>query len=753
MFLVVNDEKSARSSTHCLLILLSCNIIDDHGIIRTNICQVEKCLPFQCISGTMPHHLSSVSVIHMTSSKAPIFDQPGLSLGMPTQELQRSPKKPPTIFEQFDTKNREFAKALHDTAYIYALYGLLDGLSLSYSMIKYCFDLKFSNSSVNTSDIMHDWMVSPTGIAITAVESITIIAFSFMANVFKDDDENALKKYIAIAWPYGRDSMKALKNAYKGFRSTLQAVGILGHIDLRYLMIPFGVAFGALSVLNRMFYRWMKDERISMQGEYETLYNEMMEKDDFRKIEKADFDRFKSSLTKGQQSKELRALALLSASFAGLVDGLYLFMGVLTISVLSPQLFVAMTVFSGIFALACIATRAYEEHDYQCKLIAAQTKAALGFSKKELEAAFRNLKETADQLAKQSDMSTAPFKELSESERQVIAQIKRGLEEDLKRFKEELDEKSAAFFEKRKECRSLRTLPTISMILAGIKSGLMAYSGIASVLFAVATVNAIFAVALPPAFLVTCVSLGLACLIAFPVYMVMNQKTSGKADDAAMLDGMCEGMRANFDNNSRELLTVLSELKAGRTRTIELPKIEKALEKAMDLDSTPQFVIQEWFEVARSLFSGLAKGQKAVDYMFNPMLVSDDSGHYKESTPMLWLTVVSVCCYVPVLALRAYARAFNRINPVKVDDEESLSAVSQAPTDSGYVPLNDASASPTPSLPAVQQSRPATAIAYAASAADFGLFNAGRRFSRSQSAAGVLTLVDNHLPLAASAPV
>ena len=52
--------------------------------------------------------------------------------------------------------------------------------------------------------------------------SILLIVFSTLANHFNDEDANLIKRYITILWPYCRDTMKALKNAYKGVRSTFR---------------------------------------------------------------------------------------------------------------------------------------------------------------------------------------------------------------------------------------------------------------------------------------------------------------------------------------------------------------------------------------------------------------------------------------------------------------------------------------------------------------------------------------------------
>ena len=172
---------------------------------------------------------------------------------------------PPLSFsEKFSAESRRLARMLNEINYIYALYGMMDGLSISYSMVKYIFDL-LPSTNRSSSKMMHDWLLTPEGVAIAALESITLIAFSLLANIYSDNDENAFKRYIAIAWPYCRDSMKGLKNAYKGVRSTILAFNSITDRDINYLIAPVGIVLGLLSVLNRYWMRkYVREPRIAM---------------------------------------------------------------------------------------------------------------------------------------------------------------------------------------------------------------------------------------------------------------------------------------------------------------------------------------------------------------------------------------------------------------------------------------------------------------------------------------------------------
>ena len=56
--------------------------------------------------------------------------------------------------------------------------------------------------------------------------------------------KTSYKKFIATAWPYFRDVMKGLKNAYKGWRSTVIAINVIGNVDIKNLIISYWIGLG-----------------------------------------------------------------------------------------------------------------------------------------------------------------------------------------------------------------------------------------------------------------------------------------------------------------------------------------------------------------------------------------------------------------------------------------------------------------------------------------------------------------------------
>ncbi|WP_133131195.1 hypothetical protein [Legionella yabuuchiae] len=697
--------------------------------------------------------------------------------------------------------HEKFAKSLHEQAYIYALYGALDGLSLSYSMIKYGFDVLCANSNSSTSDLMHDWMCTPGGALIAATEAITIIAFSLLANTFKDNDPNAFKRYIAILWPYVRDTMKGLKNGYKGVRSTMIAASLLSGQNVAFMIIPVGVLLGGLSVLNRLWYRRMVNKRKAMMAINDTILSNIkaLERWEAEGCEVLAIDKppnektinelpikknaayifcdsklfyinklfgqcieltltqeqylaLKEKLTPQPTSRPLsevelsaitettthkhatiqstldeqnqflnsnRYKGLASQLYGGVVDGLYLYMGVLGLSVMVPQVFVAMAVICVVFTLACIVTRMYEEHAYQEKLKQSQAKLQFAICGKELE----GLCTDALNLIRNTEPGAVATQEEFKAQEAIITA-----------FKAKHDE----FIERRNALSEQLKLSIASAALAGLRHGLAAYSAIASVLFATATVYAIIGAAFPPVLIISAVLSGLACLIGFTAFsLYKNYHDQGEQDESLAENG------ATLDILVNKIKEVKAESR-DKINQIESSHVKNAIYESMEVNPSPQYQFQEWFEVVRSLFSGLAKGQKSIDFTLNPLQEIDEQGHYQETPVMLGLAAGSAVIFSVVLALRALARG---IGKPKLGEEPSSTANDSATANSVNIgpearPGLDAEPDPEIHLqPITQEPEPPitpspthSSSSIGASLENHGFWNTkGRRLERSTS--------------------
>ena len=121
------------------------------------------------------------------------------------------PKIKPTIYDWLKDVNAEknnkkslllerIGKKVDKSTFANGLYGGLDGWSSSYSMVKYFFDLSYSDapgaSSSHSSHLMHTWMLTPEGIATTATWSTFVIALSIFGNIFEKKDPEKYKKIL-----------------------------------------------------------------------------------------------------------------------------------------------------------------------------------------------------------------------------------------------------------------------------------------------------------------------------------------------------------------------------------------------------------------------------------------------------------------------------------------------------------------------------------------------------------------------------
>lgn len=637
-----------------------------------------------------------------------------------------SPPPPSEKYKKNIPYHIKYAKQLHEAAYIYALYGLLDGLSLSYSMVKYGFDVLYETSKKSSSDEMHDWMITPSGAIAAGTEALTFITLSFIANTSSDDDPNALKRFIATAWPYMRDALKGIKNAFKGLRSALLAGGLLTGQSLKHLIVPMGLIIGVLVAVNRIWYRSMREQRKDMMQQNEGILTNLKKNtgwpvdecgllmsdsppdpndiDAFPMIGHAayviyenkiyyvnkifgtyqsvditnsDVNKIKKYGNKDQQTlnKSLlidieklsgikhqtidqtmekqkvflhhnRNKGLISQFFNGVIDGLYLYMGVLCVTTIAPQFFMLTAAISMFFAVSCVVTRVHEENEYQKKLTQSQMKIKFAMSGKELEMVCLNTLKELEGLEKLSG---------------------REFDESLNKIANTFENHYNIFIEKRKNLANKLRVSTTSAAITGLQNGLSAYGVLASALFAVATVQLLCGAAVSAPLVIGTVMAGLACAIGFMAFAIYKNHQLQKAQKEAL------------KKDPTLIFSVLDKINQAKVERAALKEdfpceeeVKLAILEGMTVDPSIQYFFQETFEVFRSLLSGVAKGYKALVHILNALLEKGEDGHYKEPFYMLVLTVLSAGIFSAVLGLRALARGFgrNKVNECEEVDFE-----------------------------------------------------------------------------------
>lgn len=365
----------------------------------------------------------------------------------------------------------ELARELHKTGRIYALFGFLDGLSCSYGTCKWFFDLFLPDTY--TLSTIHEWM-SPAEIAAMAVGTVGLVIFAGLGNLFHVKNKNKYKHYIALSWPYFRHLLKGLKNAYKGLRSTLQVVELLGLTNASYLIASGGLLLGVCAALNRMLICYLISIRKGFMDKNDSFYLLLAT----THVSLAELDNYQNTILSQRAHKLIRhsSLGFLVGTFGGIIDGFYLYVGVLVLSSFAPWALVAMTVFSAIYFLACIASRLYEEYTFQRNLALSQAKVELAI---------------------------------------LIHRIKQASSNGLSH--EELLELVLARDNKKALIASLSAKSYALAFFTGLRNGLSVYCALACALF---TFSIFFS--LPPVILIASSALGVAILLACISYSLSH---------------------------------------------------------------------------------------------------------------------------------------------------------------------------------------------------------------------------------------
>ena len=523
------------------------------------------------------------------------------------------------IAGRIDAQSRIFAKQLDNDRSIYYAYAVCDSLSSSYSMFKYFFDVFLPNSS---NDAMHDLMMTPGGIVAMALESLFLVSFSVLATKFDGETGDNYKKMIATAWPYFRDIMKGLKNAYKGWRSAIVAFGLLGAVDVNCLIIPVGVILGIFAAANRFLVRYMVTEpRKLMMGANTRL------RDEIKQLLSLTYEESKLYLQEIQeQDVDTRMFAFLAVGLGGAIDGLYLYVGVLSLAILSSPLLFYMVAMCVFYNVACITTRIYEEYDFQLRLLITQTKCKLELSAKQAETVYAKI------LALQGKTDKS---------------IEDTLELEL--LKSDLNYLLTQFDEQRRILRERSTRTYLSATLLGLKNGLYAYGALASILFLAGSILTLSGVVFPPALLVICVSLGLVFITTCIIHsLITNYQHLRKEEAQAELPEQLVVLR-----NKIKLNQELDDL-------AERGVFRQALDEGIAVKASPQSCIQDGSEVGRSIFSGFGKGQKIIGFFGFFLQTQDEQGHYHDTKAMQIFSVFSALLFGIILGLRALARGFGR---------------------------------------------------------------------------------------------
>lgn len=301
--------------------------------------------------------------------------------------------KPTSLWQRFKRIVINFAKFLDANRFIYVFFAFTS-ISDARNVISYVFET--INDNKNTaSDKMHLWLMTPVGIVIAAIETLFLMLIATLGSYFKETDKNPIKRYLAIAWPYIRESIKSVKNGYKVARSLVFFGVTFGAPTLLMssLLLPLGIGLGFAYLASRIWYRYMCSERKKIQSANDLLHlwlseseNEIKQKE----IEKnyalkqglqrlVDEGKIKNitdnvsaedliRLIKYKQPLNLRIRCYLSSAFNGALDGMYLYAGLYALCYLIPPLAILVNVIAIFYVTLAIVKNVYEEFCFQRKL-------------------------------------------------------------------------------------------------------------------------------------------------------------------------------------------------------------------------------------------------------------------------------------------------------------------------------------------------------------------------------------------------
>lgn len=187
--------------------------------------------------------------------------------------VDKSHKNAEVLHEDDDDSDILFAESIERCAPFYALYGLLDGMSVSYSTVKYVCEILANIIPVKYNDLLDTAMTQPEWLAVVISGSILITGISLIANYFDKADMDKPnvdpnRKKTSKAWEYLRDIFKGAKNGYKGvkgFVAMFYALECLSKQQFLNIVFPIGLIIGAICVINRIWNRTINDKRKTLQ--------------------------------------------------------------------------------------------------------------------------------------------------------------------------------------------------------------------------------------------------------------------------------------------------------------------------------------------------------------------------------------------------------------------------------------------------------------------------------------------------------
>lgn len=537
-----------------------------------------------------------------------------------------------------------YAKKIHEDYRIYYFYALLDSLNLSFSLIKCLFDFLVPANNVG---FMHQMMLTEGGIIAMVVAAVFLVTFSLLAARFdkkktaeelaqgklNDQDIEDLKQVIADGWVYMRELLQAFKYSYKGMRNVYSLIA-KGHAPT-HLFTLIAAPITILVMINRLFLRKIRENRKQMMKDNQALLNKILKLEKMRAEGKIEETLYALKLKKlkakkvAEQSAFEQRIVYPMVIFNGLSDSFYLYFGFFALAPLGVFLYPLLAV-CALYSILAVVTRVFEEYQYQQTLEITQIQPKL----------------------------------------KLLASELRWLDEKIKR-ENHPDKKAALMLERKalladieRHCLRLNQLAASTdwgVIITGIKQGLAINGAMNSAVALIATILTLTSTAFPPALLGVVLGFGLLYLVIGIVYAILEERHRRRVQNN-------EGIE-----QTKEIIQSLENMDP------DSETYKENLEKVSTYTAPVPCKFHSYFEVLRCIIAGPSKGQKAIDYSFNPWQEADGKGHYSDPPWMLIIAAVMGLLSAIVLGLRAFAKEFKDL-PVEKEEknEEELPSLALA---------------------------------------------------------------------------
>lgn len=360
----------------------------------------------------------------------------------------------------------------------------------------------------------------------------------------------------------------------------------------------------------------------------------------------------------------VKVLAPISAGASSLGDGLYfyVFVAKMTVATLSPYMATIMLGSSVALFLTCIVTRIAEEFDFQRRLEVTVLRTEAELSKKDCGFLHEQLEKLLD-----DDNGDVNSEAQLQSIITALQYSRAGREKQLKRYKldptqqpiyegltphdntvvllwNELADEFKLSIELQDQLRVKLNRSYWAAGFEGLQNGLAIQGAIASFSFMISSLCYISAAACPPAFMLTCLGIGIAAIFV------------------SLLQG-CISHYFYIDRvkqTKQELsLSFHAEMLAKMTGQEGVQVDREALKKTIDyvnnqpLEPPVDFVVIEWCEIFRLLFKGAVKGKNAAIEVLARFLEGSDN---KWLLPVV--IVAGVISFSGALGMRATAKGF-----------------------------------------------------------------------------------------------